>query len=96
MPVLSFLCPNCKKITKELVYGKVSVVPCKICATPMVRKLKAPSVIVKETIDSGVMHRKVEQFANVGELIAERNESHEKKMTEDWGGRVKVGETNED
>jgi hypothetical protein len=78
------------------VYGAVSVVPCKVCGIPMVRKLKSPSLIVKETIDSGVMHRRVEQLANVGDLMQERIEDHEKKMTEDWGNRVKTGETNED
>lgn len=71
----TFYCNSCLKTylrLVDLVEGKVPETPCKVCLTVM--ELQHPKLFsdVKETIDNGVMPRRVERPDGAQDLYKER------------------------
>jgi ribosomal protein L37AE/L43A len=80
MPVYHFKCPNCgfadrKILTPEAV--RVINFHCKKCATKMERNAQPPTTQITETLDNGVMVRKLERLADAEQIFHER--AHGKK-----------------
>jgi len=83
MPLLRFQCPECdqkkSKLVQDLTKVKDFVLNCPECGNQMAREKVDSFTIVKETIDNGIMERRVEQNANAPELVEERAQSGIKK-----------------
>lgn len=73
MPLYYFLCSDCGDQTRKLLEpseAKVSP-PCK-CGGDLKRDPHPPSNQVKETLDNGIMARKVERYSDAEELYRNR------------------------
>lgn len=73
MPIYNFACSDCfKKERKLLQPTETKGQTCKECSGELVREAKAPSTQVMETIDNGLMPRKVERLKDTVELFRDR------------------------
>jgi hypothetical protein len=74
MPLYYFMCTTCQlRGRKILKAGEQKLVwPCPTCNNPLVRDPKPPSSQMKESLDNGVMTRRVERLQNAEELYRER------------------------
>lgn len=71
MPIFNLECPECGEQIRK-VLPEFKDVPCPKCQTVLVRNGEGPSSRVVEIRDNGYMPKKVEQLANINELIKER------------------------
>jgi hypothetical protein len=76
MPLFRYICNPCnKKYSKLLAPERAQdTFLCALCSQPLERASVENFTIVKETIDTGTMTRRVEQYANSPDLIQEREE----------------------
>lgn len=72
-------CPTCGEI-KRLLTVKASKKPqvCKECGSDLTRAAKGASSKIVETLDNGIMARKVERLADAERIFKERSENHHK------------------
>lgn len=82
MPMYNYHCPGCCQDFKLLLKPERASKPqtCATCDTVMVRNPKPPTSMVKETLDNGIMSRRVERLADIEEIGKERS-----KIKEDRG-----------
>ena len=78
MPLFRFKCPVCKVSQSRILdftEANDANIPCKTdgCSGKLVRTPKGPSSAIKETIDNGVMVRKVETYPDVEKLVRDRD-----------------------
>lgn len=75
MPLYYYACPGCgaevKKIRSPERAG--DEVSCRGCGGQMRRSPRGPTTTTKETLDNGLMTRRVERPANAEELYRERS-----------------------
>jgi putative FmdB family regulatory protein len=82
MPIYNFHCTTCGNTTRKLLKPerlKGVVIVCTECGTAMERKVSGPSVRITETLDNGVMVKKVERLADAEQIHDEW--AHGKKGT---------------
>jgi putative FmdB family regulatory protein len=81
MPRYLFACAACKhKLGKRLEAGQqTNPQSCPRCGAVMERAPSPPSTQVLETLDNGIMARRVERLANAEELLRERAKSDPSK-----------------
>jgi len=81
MPAYSFECPVCHKLQRAIlsVEEAKGPVPCRTegCAGILKRKARAPSTQITETLDNGLMARRLERPAEAETIYNER--AHGKK-----------------
>lgn len=81
MPAYSFLCPVCKKPSRYILSVEEAQgdVPCRMegCGGILQRVARSPSVQIVETLDNGLMPRKLERLADAERIHEER--AHGKK-----------------
>lgn len=82
MPAYEFECPVCHKRQRAILSpeeAKDQNIPCKEenCAGKLRRKSKAPTTQITETLDNGLMPRKLERLADAEKIHDER--AHGKK-----------------
>lgn len=82
MPLYYFQCSKCLKEQRRILTLEESKKEqaCD-CGYSLRRTPKPPSSRVTETLDNGVMTRKLERLADAERLFAERHEITKKKMT---------------
>lgn len=73
MPLFRYSCSNCDCV-KSLIrrIGATAKAPVCLCGTTMTRTSKPPSSRVVETIDNGVMPKRVEKLIDAERLFKER------------------------
>ncbi len=71
MPVFNLSCPGCSERLRKLLPSFANL-PCPKCGVTLVRDGEGPTQRVIEVRDNGVMPKKVEQLANIDELIKNR------------------------
>jgi len=88
MPLYSYYCGVChtyqsKVLSPEEAKGDV---PCRTegCSGKLTRKAKPPSSNMKEVYDNGAMHRKVEVFPDIQEIMRKRADDDTKARTPDF------------
>lgn len=72
MPIFNFECPNCGEHVRKFLPHLSEDKPCPKCETIMVRSGEGPTSRVVEIRDNGLMPKKVEQLADIEELIKNR------------------------
>lgn len=75
MPAFNLQCDKCEKQIRKIL-SKFNGLDCE-CGGKYQRLNKTSSVI-KETLDNGVMTRKVERIHNIDDLVKERSKEPEK------------------
>lgn len=87
MPLYSYNCRVCKWPDRRLLSPEEAREPqfCRQegCSGKMKRVPKAPSTHVKETVDNGLMTKRVEIFSDNDEVYKERNEKDYRGITKD-------------
>ena len=74
MPIYNFKCPKCeKKVRRVLPCPPYGDKPCPDCDTNMERDGDGPTQRVVEVRDNGIMPKKVEQLANIDEILVDRS-----------------------
>lgn len=75
MPIYLYVCESCKTEKKKLLSPEDSKLQqsCLKCKGNLKRTPQAPNTSVKETLDNGIMVRKIERPANAQELYKERS-----------------------
>jgi len=76
MGLFYFECEFCKTIIKRIKHGrfeKKDYPQCKECGLRTKRMEKPPTSQVLETLDNGLMPKRLERFANAEELYKNRN-----------------------
>jgi len=82
MAVFSYKCP---------VHGDFSVIaergarraPCRECGSESPRILKSSPMRVVEVLDNGMMQKSLERLVDIEDLLQERRDNHEKKISGD-------------
>lgn len=86
MPLFSFKCRVCKRLDRILLSPEEAEQPvfCRGegCSGKLKRIPKAPTTVVKETVDNGIMARRVEIYPDVKEVMKERNETDYRHIKE--------------
>jgi putative FmdB family regulatory protein len=79
MPMYNFRCPQCQSAVKILRRPEKANQPveCPHCKVQMSRDPQPPTSMVKETLDNGIMGRRVERLANIEEIGKERSKIKE-------------------
>ena len=79
MPTYFLRCPACNVTTKRRLLLTLSEIPerhpdktCEECGGPLKRAPRAPTTIVKESLDNGAMTKRVERFKDAEQLYADR------------------------
>ena len=74
MPIFNLICPQCDRRTRKLIANPANLdkMPCGVCDGTLVRDGEGPTSRVIEVRDNGLMPKKVEQLANIDELIKNR------------------------
>jgi len=72
MPVFDLKCPACGESERKLMLTMQDR-PCPKCETVMVRAGTGPTSRIIEIRDNGFMPKKVEQLADVQELVRQRS-----------------------
>lgn len=86
MPIFNYVCEQCAEPLKRLLSpeaGAAFMGPCPSCQGPMRRAATGPTGQVVETIDNGLMARRVERNANIQELVhkqAQQDAERSKKL----------------
>ena len=75
MPIYHYACPKCHVLRKTFKKGP----KCDKCAIDMVRESSGPSLDIKETLDNGIMARRVERLKDIEEIMAQRNRDDVKR-----------------
>lgn len=73
MPLYNFQCPACKKHVQKLLPHLTEDKFCPGCGTKLKRVAKPPTSRIVEERDNGLMPRKVEQLADIQEIIKDRS-----------------------
>jgi ribosomal protein L37AE/L43A len=72
MPIFYYRCPECETMKSRLLKGPAEaeseVFLCAKCSHPMVRAPKAPTTRITETLDNGIMVRKLERIADAEQI----------------------------
>lgn len=71
MPVFTWGCPSCKKLTRKLSPARPKLEACGCGGQP--EFISGTTTKVVEVRDNGLMPKKVEQLADIQELIKNRN-----------------------
>lgn len=71
MPLYRWKCPGCQKVSRTIAETRPALVDCQCGGKPVF--VTGGSSMVMETLDNGVMARKLERLADVEEKIADRN-----------------------
>ena len=78
MPLYRFICPKCQhRYSKFVRPEKSDILPkylCADCAIELERDSETNFTSVKETIDNGLMDRRVEQYQDSHDLVKEREQ----------------------
>lgn len=85
MPLYHFECPVCMEKTRKILSLKVyrqRKVACKNCNCELSRVVEPPTSQVMETLDNGLMPKKLERLADSERLHHERAEQQKKKQNE--------------
>lgn len=79
MPMYHYRCEPCRTDAMLLRKPEKAKDPaiCPGCQQPMTRDPKPPTSMVKETLDNGIMGRRVERLANIEEIGKERSKIKE-------------------
>lgn len=72
MPAFHLKCQKCQKAIRKLL-PKFEVLNCECGGEFHRSNTDGPSTVIKETLDNGVMVRKVERIHNIDELVKERS-----------------------
>jgi hypothetical protein len=73
MALYYFKCNKCNDLSKRFLKSiKLNEYRCLKCNELLVRAPKAPTTVVKETLDNGLMARAVERLSNADEIFKER------------------------
>src|SRR4051812_23245057 len=72
MPVFNLICPGCGIRLRKLLPRMTDDLPCPNCTVKLARDGEGPTTRVIEVRDNGVMPKKVEQLADIDELIKNR------------------------
>lgn len=80
MPLFYFKCSKCSKTLKKILSpqkakGKLT---CPKCSSILERDIQDISTICKETIDNGIMERKVEQISGIADMVKEAEKNIKK------------------
>lgn len=98
MPIYNFQCPKgCTErriLTPEQVQGFLTT-RCAIHSCEWKRKQSVPTTTSMETIDNGLMVKKVETFVGVADMVAERARLDDPRLERDNVG-TQVGEAKTD
>ena len=77
MPLYNFKCSSCDFKVRKIMYAVevplYASSPCPSCAGEIVRDVQAPTTQVQETLDNGIMPRKLERLVDVERLAKERS-----------------------
>jgi hypothetical protein len=78
MPIYNFICPGCEVTHRKLLTPEEAEKSwaCVVCGFDLVRNPNPPSMAVKETVDNGIMTKKVEIYKDNTEVYKERNEKN--------------------
>lgn len=82
MALFNFICPEHGSFGKLLVKGTSSH-ECPKCGAKSARKVAGGTVVVVETIDDGLMEKKIERPTNMDEMMAERIQNHNARQKGD-------------
>jgi putative FmdB family regulatory protein len=74
MPIYNFHCPECDKpFQRVLPHLSEYEKPCPTCKTTSPYVGKGPTTRIVEVRDNGLMPKKVEQLADIDEMVRERS-----------------------
>lgn len=77
MPLFNYACSNCNFIKRSL---KSDPPTCPACNIHMVRKLEGPTTKILETLDNGIMTKKVERLSDAERIFKERHEADQRRQ----------------
>ena len=72
MPLFRYQCEQCKEVTRKLLPTRPTLGPCH-CGGKLSFSTDTQAM-VKETLDNGVMPRKVERLKDIEEMVQERGQ----------------------
>ena len=84
MPLFNFACPQCQNSFRKLLPKPPETAPaCPECGTESVRDVGSGGVTTKivETLDNGMMQKRIERIADIERLHAERNQNAPNKTS---------------
>jgi len=74
MPAVTYRCPSCGTEVSAVVFKRPEPhVPCSRCGGTAHRVAGAPAARVVETLDNGVVTRRVERMKDIEEILRERS-----------------------
>lgn len=73
MPIFGFHCPKCDRLFRRLLPNAEYENPCPVCKTESLYVGQGPTQRIVEVRDNGIMPRKVEQLADINEIVKERS-----------------------
>lgn len=78
MPLYFYACEGCGKARKKILTPEASKQPqaCLECQGVLKRTPRAPTTTVKETLDNGIMVKRVERPADAQALFKERSDKN--------------------
>lgn len=80
MPVFNFFCEKCQKPARKILSPEEArALVIHDCGYVLKRVQNPPSSQVTETLDNGIMPKKLERYANAEELYKERSEKSDKR-----------------
>ncbi len=72
MPIYFYSCGECGNQFKRLLPKEEKTSVCKVCGSAAQRAPQPPTTRITETLDNGVMVRKVERLADAEQIHRER------------------------
>jgi len=81
MPIFNFFCEKCQKQVRRVLAPEAMLGPVlhQECGSELKRVQSPPSSQVKETMDNGIMAKKLERYANAEELYKDRAAKADKR-----------------
>ena len=78
MPMYRLYCQKCDSLVQRLLKSEqLASVTCKVCGTVLERRAQPPEAYKYETLDNGVMNKRLERFQNAEELYKNRKKKED-------------------
>jgi hypothetical protein len=79
MPLFRFYCKKCGLRSARILEPEVVAhTLCKVCGEPLAREVTPPSSDLKEVVDNGIMHKRLEIYPDARKLLDERSKADER------------------
>lgn len=80
MPLFYFKCDSCGTQTRIFTVEEAATAVCKFCKGPVTRTVRPPSSDFKETVDNGIMNRRLEIYPDIKQLLDDRSKADDRNQ----------------